>query len=226
MGSNGAAAQLTDSAFAFIKPGTFRMGDPTLKDAPIHTVTITHAFLLQKTEVTQAQWMEVMGGNPSFFGHCGPTCPVENVSYDTVQAFIARLNAMTGIQYRLPTEAEWEYAARAGTTGDYGTFGDVTDGAWVAANSEGTTHPVGLLRPNAWGLYDMEGNVWEWVSDWYGPYPSGPVDDPTGPSSGTFHVLRGGSWFDPVANARSAPRNVDTRTDRSSNYGFRLARTP
>ena len=131
-----------------------------------------------------------MGSNPSFFDECGD-CPVERVSWDDVQEFIGRLNALEGeVRYRLPTEAEWEYAARAGTSGDrYG--GDLDAIAWYRENSEGRTHPVGQKAPNAFGLHDMLGNVFEWVQDWYGAYPGGSVTDPRGPGPGLVPGVSG-----------------------------------
>lgn len=220
-----AVAQVTDLDFVLIQPGTFQMGDA--HDGPVHSVTLTRGFWMQKTEVTQAQWVAVMGSDPSHFKACGSACPVESVSYDDVQAFIAALNNHSpGKRYRLPTEAEWEYAARAGTTGDYGTPGAVTFGGWIVDNGGETTHPVGGLRPNAWGLYDMEGNVWEWVNDWYGPYSSSPGTDPTGPVFGTERVQRGGSWYVNAAWARSAHRDYGPPALRSNDGGFRLAKIP
>ncbi len=201
---------LAEADFVHVAAGTFQMGDSILESGrplggPVHRVTLTHGFWLQKTPVTQAQWQAVMGSNPSNHKEC-PTCPVENVTYDDVQAFITKLNSHSPAKkYRLPTEAEWEYAARAGSTGEFGVPGEVTAGGWIRDNSGGTTHPVGGLRPNAWGLYDMEGNVWEWVSDAWGPYQPSPITDPTGPASSKSHVLRGGSYFTPALNARSAP---------------------
>jgi len=222
-------AKITDADFVFIRPGTFQMGDLAGDgdpgELPVHTVTLTHVFYLQKTEVTQAQWETVMGSNPSYFTFC-PRCPVEEVSYDDVQQFIAALNARSpGKHYRLPTEAEWEYAARAGSPADYGVPGDATAGGWISTNSVDETHPVGELQPNAWGLYDMEGNVWEWVHDWFAPYTAAPVTDPTGPDSGEFRVLRGGSWRHPASFARSSFRGSTDPTNTSYFYGFRLARS-
>ncbi len=216
---------MPDSEFVLIQPGTFQMGDA--ENGPAHAVTLTHSYWMQRALVTQAQWAAVMGSNPSNFKACGSTCPVENVSYDDVQAFIVQLNERTpGKKYRLPTEAEWEYAARAGTTGEYGVPGAVTDGGWIADNSGGTTHPVGVLRPNAWGLYDMEGNIWEWVYDWYAPYTAIPSTNPTGPTAGTRRVLRGGAWYGDAASARSTSRDIDPPVIRFNGGGFRLARTP
>lgn len=218
-----ARAQLADSDFVFVQPGTFQMGDSAW--GPIHAVTIAHALWMQKTEVTQAQWTAVMGRNPSHFKDCGATCPVESVSYDDVQTFIAKLNGRSGKRYRLPTEAEWEYAARAGSTGDFGPPGAVTTSGWMIDNSGGTTHPARGLRPNAWGLYDMVGNVWEWVSDWYAPYRAGPVTDPTGPPTGKTRVLRGGSWHSSASTSTSAVRGDYPPDSGGMHDGFRLART-
>jgi len=194
------AAQLPDSEFVVIKPGTLRMGSSLGDDhqRPVHTVTLTRAFSLQKTRVTQEQWLAVMDTNPSARRNCAK-CPVERVSYDDVQRFIERLNARSTAKYRLPTEAEWEYAARAGSLGAFGDPGALTQGGFIADYPAGGTQPVGSLEPNAWGLHDMEGNanagnVWEWVSDWYGPWAASPAMDPAGPGSGDVRVLRGGAF--------------------------------
>jgi formylglycine-generating enzyme required for sulfatase activity len=216
--------------FARIPAGTYQMGSATgeADERPARTVTISRPFLLQRTEVTQGQWTAVMGSNPSDFTACGPTCPVERVSWDDVQRFLARLNAQEpGKGYRLPTEAEWEYAARAGTTGDYGGTGVLDQMGWYDLNSGGQTHAVGGKAPNAWGLYDLHGNVWEWVADWYGGYAGAARTDPVGPANGNHRVLRGGSWGSTAVYARSAYRSngsPDFRYD--SGFGFRLARTP
>ena len=219
--------------FALIPAGSFLMGaDRNFEEAwdretPQHRVTISRPFYLGKTEVTQAQWTAVMGNNPSKFK--GRTNPVEQVSWDDVQVFIQRLNQKEGHErYRLPTEAEWEYAARAGSASAY-SFGDnaarLGQYAWYDGNSGETTHPVGQKPPNAWGLHDMHGNVWEWVQDRYdGDYYSGsPSTDPRGPSSGSHRVLRGGSWSSLAASCRSAYRYVDSPDYRSGNLGCRLA---
>jgi len=183
--------------------------------------------------VTQAQWRQVMTGtalpNPSFFTACGDSCPVEQVSWDDVQQFVTRLNQLDpGQGYRLPTEAEWEYAARATTTGDYGGNGNVLDMGWITTNSSDRTQPVAGKLANLWGLYDMHGNVFEWVQDWWdgGYYATSPSSNPQGPASGSSRVLRGGSWGDPAFIARSAYRNVSTPSHRDIFVGFRLARTP
>ena len=165
-----------------------------------------------------------MGSNPSGFPECGLDCPVERVSWEDAQEFIRRLNAMDGATtYRLPTEAEWEYAARAGTTGD--RYGNLDAIAWCGENSGGRTHPVGGKVPNAWGLHDMLGNVWEWVEDWYGDYPGGTVTDPRGPGSGSYRVLRGGGWHFSASYCRSSRRNNGPPGIRDYGLGFRLLRT-
>jgi formylglycine-generating enzyme required for sulfatase activity len=223
--------------FVLIPAGTFQMGSPPgeagrFDDERRHQVTISRPFYLQTTQVTQGQWERVMGHNPSFFKKCGKDCPVERVSWHDAQAFIARLNHMEKTdEYTLPTEAEWEYACRAGSTTRF-SFGDdaakLGDYAWHGGNSGGTPRPVGQKKPNAWGLYDMHGNVWEWCLDWYGPYPDRPVTDPTGPDVGQFRVLRGGSWdFGYLDLFRCARCNYSFRpTDRYDRRGFRVARTP
>ena len=148
---------------------------------------------------------------------------MEKISWEDVQEFIGKLNARSGGRpYRLPTEAEWEYAARAGTTEE--RYGDLDEIAWYDSNSGGTTHRVGEKAPNAWGLHDMLGNVWEWVQDWYGSYPGGSVTDPTGPGSGSFRVRRGGSWGLHARTCRSADRSRNSPGDRFYDLGFRLLR--
>ena len=216
--------------FALIPVGSFQMGSTNgrTNEQPVHTVNITRAFQMQRTEVTQGQWREIMGSNPSEFSSCGDTCPVERVSWNDIQQFLTALNQrFPGRNYRLPTEAEWEYAARAGTTGDYGGTGVLDEMGWYRDNSGSRTHPVAGKQPNAWGLYDMHGNVFEWVQDWYSSsyYSVSPANDPPGPSSGSGRVLRGGSWFISAVGARSAYR-FGTPSVRYSVFGFRLARTP
>jgi formylglycine-generating enzyme required for sulfatase activity len=204
--------------FVLIPAGTFMMGrqDSESDERPVHQVTISKAFYLGKYEVTQAQWQAIMGDNPSLFQH-DPQNPVEQIDWKDVQEFIRRLNAKEGGNvYRLPTEAEWEYAARAGSTTVY-SFGDdpqrLGDYAWYSANAHRRTHPVGKLRPNPWGLYDIHGNVWEWVQDWYGPYSAEPVTDPRGPESGSHRSRRGCAW-------NNAAQYCHT-TNRYSVVGFR-----
>ena len=216
--------------FALIPAGTFQMGSRNgdSDEQPVHTVNITKAFYLQKTEVTQGQWRAVMGTSPSHFSACGDTCPVEEVSWDDIQRFLTALNAMDpGKGYRLPTEAEWEYAARAGTTGDYSGTGVLDEMGWHSGNSGSQTHPVAQKAANAWGLFDMHGNVWEWVNDWYSAtyYSVSPTNDPTGPAIASYRVLRGGSWAFSANNARSAARGGGNPNYRGSSLGFRLART-
>jgi formylglycine-generating enzyme required for sulfatase activity len=219
--------------FARIEAGTFTMGDMVgsglSNERPVHEVTLTEPFLMQKTEVTQGQWKAVMDGeNPSYFQDCD-LCPVEQVSWNDVQDFLDKLNEIdSGKNYRLPTEAEWEYAARAGTTGDYGGTEVLDEMGWYSANSGYRTHPVAQKQPNHWGLYDMHGNVWEWVQDWwYRVYTTDGVTDPMGPETGSTRVLRGGSWNGSAYYARSAYRLSNFPGYRLAySYGFRLARTP
>ncbi len=211
-----------------IPPGIFMMGSELSGDEkPVHRVEITRPFYLGVYPVTQAEWKKVMGSNPSSFK--GDRNPVETISWDDCQKFIKNLNSMEKTDsYRLPTEAQWEYACRAGSEGKW-CFGDneseLVKYAWYDKVSGNETHPVGELKPNAWGLYDMHGNVWDWCEDYYGSYPSGSVTDPTGPSSGSYRVGRGGSWDYYVEDCRSAYRNYLSPEFRSSNLGFRLLRT-
>ncbi len=230
-GSGDLGTGFGDEQFALIQAGSFQMGDiignGDADERPVHTVNITQDFYMQKTEVTQGQWRAVMGSNPSFFSDCGDTCPVDRVSWNDIQDFLAALNALyPGRNYRLPTEAEWEYAARAGTTGDYGGTGVLDEMGWYRDNSGDQTHPVARKQPNDWGLYDMHGNVWEWVQDWYRIYSSEAVTDPVGPATGTHRVCRGGSWVDFPLDTRSSRRCINIPSFTDINFGFRLARTP
>ncbi len=219
---------LGDAHFVRIAPGTFTMGAPdgAPDETPVRTVTLTRSIWMQASEVTNGQWKAVMGSTPTGFPGCGDECPVDNVSYDDVQRFMAQLNAATGRRYRLPTEAEWEYAARAGSTG--GHAGDVMRMGWYGDNSGGKPRPARQGIPNAWGLHDMHGNVWEWVEDWYDPgyYAQGVTTDPLGPASGTHRVLRGGSWMDYADNTRSAARDGLAPSARNRSTGFRLVWVP
>jgi formylglycine-generating enzyme required for sulfatase activity len=204
------------------KDETIRV-QPPADEEPSHEVQITRGFEMGKYEVTQAQWYVVMDANPSHFN--GPDLPVETVSWNDAQEFIGKLNAMNdGYRYRLPTEAEWEYAARAGTTGAWA--GDLDSMAWYRANSGVQTHPVGQKQPNAWGLHDMLGNVWEWCQDWYGENhdQNSPMSNPTGPSSGVFHVLRGGDFGLFATDAPFALRFGYLPEIRYPSAGFRLVR--
>jgi len=207
-----------------IRPGKFMMG---YEGQGRHEVTISKPFYLGATEVTQAQYEAVMGTNPSQFK--GATNPVEMVSWNDAAEFCRKLSEKTRQAVRLPTDAEWEYACRAGTQTMF-SFGNnasaLGDYAWWDGNSGETTHPVGQKKPNAWGLYDMHGNVWEQCADRYEPYPKGPVTDPSGPAAGHYRVLRGESWggFD-SGLFRCAFRYFDGPSFRSNCGGFRCART-
>ncbi len=226
----------TGMEFVLIPSGRFTMGSPSSEpdrrsdEGPQHEVTLSRPFYMGKYEVTQAQWQAVMGNNPSGFQGCDQ-CPVERVSWNDMQEFIQMLNERAGMTgYRLPTEAEWEYACRAGSQGVY-SFGDDAGSlewyAWHGGNSSGKTHPVGRKRANAWGLYDLHGNVWEWCQDWYGPYAPGALTDPTGPSSGPYRVFRGGSWLNDPWALRCSHRNGFVPSDRNAAIlGFRLAFSP
>ena len=221
--------------FVWIPPGTFLMGSPETEEGrfsreSLHEVTLSKGFFMQTTEVTQSQWIAVMGNNPSYFKACGVDCPVEGASWNDVQEFIGRLNENSdGEYYRLPTEAEWEYSCRAGTSFRFNTGDSESDldrAGWYGENSGGKTHPVGLKEPNAWGLYDMHGNVWEWCRDWYGNYPEYAVSDPTGPANGAARVIRGGAWYRPAEYCRTAYRYWYVPDYRYHYLGFRLVRLP
>jgi len=209
--------------------GNFMMGSPASEtsrdnDETQHRVTLTKGFWMGSTEVTQRQWEAVMCSNPSKFKNAGANAPVEQVSWEECQTFVQRINArVTGGGFRLPTEAEWEYACRAGSTGPYA--GNLDAMGWYGQNSGYTTHPVGQKQANAWGLYDMHGNVWEWCSDWWGDYPAGSVTDPAGPGSGSNRVIRGGCWINFARSCRSAFRSRDDPGYRFNSLGFRLSRT-
>lgn len=218
----------TGIEFILIPPGSFMMGSTNggVTEQPVHQVTINYSFYMGKYEVTQAQWQAVMGNNPSNFKDCGGNCPVEQVSWDEAQKLIQRLNQTNdGYIYRLPTEAEWEYACRAGTTGDYA--GNLSEMAWYSENSGNKTHAVGGKRPNDWGLADMHGNVWEWCEDWYhSSYDGAPSDGSAWLSGGErkYRVLRGGSWYVVASGLQSAFRYNSTPDYRYVNVsiGFRL----
>ena len=213
--------------FVRIEPGVFTMGsaDGDHHERPEHPVSITRPFYIGIHPVTQAQYEAVIGTNPSTFKK-GGDYPVEKVSWKDAQRFIDYLNASDGA-YRLPTEAEWEYACRAGSRLPY-SFGfkvtDLPDHAWFADNAGGGTHPVGQKAPNAWGLYDMHGNVWEWVADWHAAYTEAAAKDPTGPEKGSHKVVRGGSWNDRAKDLRSFSRYNYSQTVRFHVVGFRLVR--
>ena len=215
-----------DMEFRIIEPGFFLMGSNTGKtdEKPVHRVNLSKPYYIGVYEVTQKQWKGIMGANPSKFQD--DRRPVEQVYWEEVQEFIKKLSEIEGIQYRLPTEAEWEYACRAGTDMPY-YWGDKFDEgyAWCAINSGNETQPVGLKKPNFWGLYDMSGNVWEWCEDYYGPYPEGEFYDPK-KTSGAYRVTRGGSWNRHPDDCSSSSRNYfgGFIGRRYSNLGFRLVR--
>jgi formylglycine-generating enzyme required for sulfatase activity len=235
------------SGFVYVAAGTFTMGSPNGEegrgdDEVQHQVTLSRGFWLQMTEVTQGEWQAVMGNNPSHFSNCGSTCPVERVTwldavgyantrsraeglsecYDTNGNVLGGGNIYTCGGYRLPTEAEWEYAARAGSTSV--RYGELDQVAWHAGNAGLQTHPVGQLQPNALGLFDMLGNVWEWTHDWYGAYDN-TITDPMGAIGRSNRVFRGGGWLFGAQYVRSADRNFNTPADRRETLGFRLARS-
>ena len=215
--------------FVLIPAGKFLMGSPQtekdrLRNETQHEVTISKPFYMGKYEVMQEQYEAVTGTNPSHFK--GVKNPVETVSWDNAQAFCKKLSAKTGKTVQLTTEAQWEYACRAGTTtrfcsGD--ADGDLDGVGWYESNSGNTTHPVGGKKPNAWGLYDMHGNVLEYCADWAGAYEAGAATDPKGPATGTYFVLRGGCLYFNPWECRSAIRYDDAPSFRSSSIvGFRL----
>jgi formylglycine-generating enzyme required for sulfatase activity len=217
--------------FAFCPAGSFTMGSPSAEDGRSDdenqvSVTLSKAFWMAKTEVTQAQWCAVMGSNPSHFK--GDNLPVENVSWFDAQEFIKKVDDSgvipEGWKIALPTEAQWEYACRAGETGTY-SGGTVDQVAWYCDNSGSKTHPVGTKKSNAWGLYDMHGNIWEWCLDWYGDEFSG-GSDPSGPTLGVFRVSRGGSWCNGAARCRAACRFGSRPAYWDGYLGFRPALVP
>ena len=217
--------------FVYIPPGRFTMGskDGDRDERTVHEVEINRGFYLARYPVTRAHWERVMDNDPSRSE--GPNRPVDSVSWQDAAEYLEKLNAAEGgPQYRMPTEAEWEYACRAGTTTVF-SFGDDDQGlalyAWYRDNSGFQTQEVGLKQPNAWGLYDMHGNVWEWCLDWYDEqyYAVSPRCDPQGPPEGTSRVLRGGSWDNGPDGLHAAGRNRFRPAFRSSSFGFRCART-
>ena len=206
-------------------PGTFQMGSPAgeqgrISNETLHSVTLTRGFWLGKYEVTQSQWESVMRSNHSRFKQ--KDNPVENISWHDCEAFMKRIGSAFGGKARLPTEAEWEYACRAGSNTPFSGSGVVSEVAWYDENSEHQTHEVGKNKPNAWGFYDMHGNILEWCSDWYSE-PKGDSVDPKGPPSGSFKVLRGGCWFFLDSDCRCAYRLKREPNLRNCIFGFRVA---
>lgn len=218
----------------YVKGGTFSMGataeqgsDVYDDEKPVHQVTLSD-YYIGKYEVTQGLWKAVMGSNPSYY-KSGDNYPVEMVSWDEVQDFLTKLNALTGKHYVLPTEAQWEYAARGGVKSQgykYSGSNELDDVAWHSGNSGYKTHPVGLKSPNELGIYDMIGNVCEWCSDWYGDYSSSSQTNPIGPVNGSDRVNRGGSWNDIARYCRVSSRYRSTPDDRGSYIGFRVVLLP
>ena len=214
--ASGSVVPITVNGVTFnmikVDGGTFTMGatseqeNPDSDEKPAHQVTLS-TYYIGETEVTQALWKAVMGSNPSYFK--GDNLPVENVSWNDCQDFVRKLNNLTGKRFRLPTEAEWEFAARGGNKSrhtQYSGSSNIYEVAWYNGNSGSKTHPVKQKKANELGIYDMSGNVWEWCQDWYDKYSSNDQTNPTGPLSGTGRVFRGGSWLDNARNCRSADR--------------------
>lgn len=210
-----------------VEAGTFQMGSTSgdSDEQPVHSVTISKDYYIGETEVTQELWTAVMGTNPSNFTS-DSQLPVEKVSWNDCQTFITKLNSLTGATFRLPTEAEWEFAARGGNKSQgytYSGSNTIDNVAWYLGNSSNKTHVVKTKLPNELGIYDMSGNVWELCQDWYSCYSSAAVIDPTGDSSGSSRVNRGGTWLSGATNCRSTNRTSNTPTGTSNLLGLRLA---
>jgi formylglycine-generating enzyme required for sulfatase activity len=228
--------------FVYIPPGSFLRGSPTEElgresDEKQQLVSLSHGYYMQTTEVTQEQWKAVMGSLPLYIIKCDEKCPVERVSWDNAQEFINNLNVLEESQkYRLPTEAEWEYAARAGSSTSFAN-GEISvltcdndtklgDIGWYCGNSKISRHHiVAQKKPNSWGLYDMHGGVWEWCADWYGPYSSEAVTDPGGPLDGAERTMRGGGIADTARSCRSANRHSLRPDVEFNNIGLRIVRS-
>jgi formylglycine-generating enzyme required for sulfatase activity len=222
----------------YLHAGSFVIGSPASEkgrfknEGPQTQVTLTKGFWLGRTSVTQGQWVALMNANPSNIK--GTDLPVDQVSWDDAMEFCRKMTEREraagrlpeGYTYTLPTEAQWEYACRAGTAGPIAGDGKLDDLAWYSENSGNTAHPVGQKQQNAWGLFDMHGNVWEWCRDWFGDYPGVNVTDPTGPISGSARVVRGGSCSVPARFCRAAFRRSTVPSERQNHLGFRLALGP
>lgn len=228
-----------EGSFVLVHPGAYLMGSPEYEagrgsDEVIHEVTLTRPFHIQKAPVTQKLWQAVMGNNPASFKESAENFPVETVTWNECQEFLRRLNEFSRGRRRLPTEAEWECACRAGGATAFST-GDISElycgrdeilwqTGWYCANSGRRSCPVGRKNPNGWGLLDMHGNIGEWCLDWYGSYPAASCQDPLGPNGGTVKVVRGGSWFSSAKNCRSASRFYWPPNLKSDCIGFRLVK--
>ena len=233
LASNAQKTKAPNIEMVFVKGGTFTMGcteeqiDCEGDESPAHKVTLSD-YSIGKYEITQAQWRAVMGNNPSTFSGCDD-CPVENISWQDASAFCKQLSRLTGKKYSLPTEAQWEYAARGGSKGKrqmYAGSDKIAEVSWYSANADKRTHEVGTKKPNELGIYDLSGNVWEWCSDWYGGYTSAEQTNPQGASDRTTRVLRGGGWRDDAQNCRTAFRGNSAPTFNNSNIGFRVVLLP
>ena len=231
---------ITGMEMVLIESGAFQMGSPSDEVGhesweALHEVRLSRSFYIGRYEVTQGQWWRVLGENPSRFRDCGDDCPVEQVDWFDAQRFIGRLNELTGESFRLPTEAEWEYACRAGTDTPFATGENLTtdqanyDGRYPYPGfAEGVYRerpmPVGSFEANAWGLHDFHGNVWEWCQDWMCDYPEGPVIDPLGECESELRVIRGGSWYFNADSARCGVRYTHAPGDLGPSLGLRLVR--
>jgi len=219
---------VTGMEFVFVKGGCYQMGSNSGKsgEKPVHEVCVDD-FYIGKYEVTQGEWEKVMGNNPSSFSSCGSDCPVEQVSWNDAKDFIRKLNSRSSVTFRLPTEAEWEYAAKGGENHTYSGSDNVDSVAWYGSNSGRKTHRVGTKQANGFGLYDMSGNVWEWVEDIYSSnaYSQHQRNNPIYTGSGSFRVSRGGSWSNNAQSVRSANRLCDSPVNGYNLLGFRLSRT-
>lgn len=219
---------ITSTEFVLVPKGCFEMGDISSDtepdERPVHEVCL-ESFHIGKYEITQSQWQTIMGTNPSYFRQCGKSCPVENISWSDAGRFIKKLNSKTGKTFRLPTEAEWEYAAKSGGRHKRysGTEDSINTFGWHEEISSGAPHPVGQKMPNLFGIHDMSGNVAEWVQDWKGEYTAGPAKGPTGPGNGKYKVFRGGSWLDDSSNLRTTYRSELDPKARTNSIGLRLA---